>query len=234
MDIKDLHYQYCFNILHENPLFQHLDQEMLTSLLACSTLKKWQKHTRFVYGDHTFYKFFIILSGRIKMYQIDTESGREFTVFILKEHDVFDVISLLDGLRHPMNFETLDAVEVLYVPMDIMREWIENHPKINKTLLPYLGKCMRLLEANLTDHVLSDLPTRLAKLILSNLNESTHQLQLINDLSHDEIAHIIGSTRAVVNRQIQIFKKAGMLDIHRKHIDVIDLSLLQNEAYNKH
>lgn len=233
MDINDLQYGYCLIKLRKNPLFKNLDDATLASLMECLALKKWKKNTEFFYGDQTYYKFFIILSGRLKMYQVDIENGRQFTVFLLNENEVFDVISLLDGLKHPMNFETLDDVEVLYCPIEIMREWIENHPKINKTLLPYLGKCMRMLEVSLTDNVLSDIPTRLAKLILSNVNQSTHQLQLINDLSHDEIANMIGSTRAVVNRQIQVFKKAGMLDIHRKSISVVDFKLLLDEVSGK-
>ena len=233
MTENDLHYEYCLGKLRTNPLFENLDDDTLVSLMGCLSLKRWHKNSEFFYGDQTFYKFFIILSGRLKMYQIDVENGREFTVFLLSQNDVFDVVSLLDGLKHSMNFETIDDVEVLYAPIDVMRDWIENHPKINKTLLPYLGRCMRMLEINLTDNVLSDIPTRLAKLILSNVNESSHQLQLINDLSNDEIANIIGSTRAVVNRQIQIFKKAGMLDIHRKSISIKDLNLLLDEVSGK-
>ena len=233
MTENDLHYEYCLGKLRINPLFENLDDDTLVSLMGCLSLKRWHKNSEFFYGDQTFYKFFIILSGRLKMYQIDVENGREFTVFLLSQNDVFDVVSLLDGLKHSMNFETIDDVEVLYAPIDVMRDWIENHPKINKTLLPYLGRCMRMLEINLTDNVLSDIPTRLAKLILSNVNESSHQLQLINDLSNDEIANIIGSTRAVVNRKIQIFKKAGMLDIHRKSISIKDLNLLLDEVSGK-
>lgn len=234
MHPNDLQYEYCLSKLHKNPLFEHLDNETLVSLMDCLTFKKWKKHTEFFYGEQTYFKFFIIISGRLKMYQTAIQNGREFTVFLLNENDVFDVISLLDGLKHPMNFEALDDVEVLYTPIEVMRQWIEKHPKINKTLLPYLGKCMRKLEVNLTDNVLSDIPTRLAKLILSNVNESTHQLQLINDLSHDEIANLIGSTRAVVNRQIQIFKKAGMLDIHRKSMSIVDLKGLLDEVSGKY
>jgi len=233
MNPKDTNYIYCLNKIQENPLFENLDKETVISLMDCFSLKKWKKNTEFFHGDQTFYKFFIIVSGRIKMYQISPENGREFTVFLLHDNDVFDVISLLDGLKHSMNFETLDNVEVLIAPIDVMRAWIETHPKINKTLLPYLGRRMLMLETNLTDNVLSDIPTRLAKLILSNVNESSSKLQLINDLSHDEIANMIGSTRAVVNRHIQNFKKAGMLNIQRKKTSIEDLQLLINSVSEK-
>ncbi|GGG37167.1 Crp/Fnr family transcriptional regulator [Bizionia arctica] len=234
MNIKDPNYQYYLSQLAKNPLFQNLDADTMISLMDCFALKKWEKNTEFFHGDHTFYQFFIIISGRLKMYQINPENGREFTVFLLTQNDVFDVISLLDGLKHSMNFETLDDVEVLSAPTHVMRKWIETHPKINKTLLPYLGRHMRMLETNLTDNVLSDIPTRLAKLLLSNINESSHELQLINDLPHDEIANLIGSTRAVVNRHIQLFKKEGMLEIHRKNTIISDLELLLDMVSTKY
>lgn len=234
MNFKDPNYQCYLSKLAQNPLFQNLDEETMKSLMDCFSLKKWEKNTEFFHGDHTFYKFFVIVSGRLKMYQINPENGREFTVFLLTQNDVFDVISLLDGLKHSMNFETLDDVEVLSAPTHIMRNWIETHPKINKTLLPYLGRHMRILENSLTDNVLSDIPTRLAKLLLSNVNESSHKLQLINDLSNDEIASMIGSTRAVVNRHIQNFKKAGMIETHRKNTSISDLELLLERVSEKY
>lgn len=233
MNPNHVNYEYCLSKLQQNPLFENLDKETMDSLMDCFSLKKWKKHTEFFHGDKTFYKFYIIISGRLKMYQIDTENDREFTIFLLAQNDVFDVISLLDGLKHSMNFETLDNVEVLAAPIDTMRKWIETHPEINKTLLPYLGRSMRMLETNLTDNVLSDIPTRLAKLLLSNVNETSHKLQLINDLSHDEIANMIGSTRAVVNRHFQNLKNAGMLEIHRKNTSITDLELLIDSISKK-
>jgi CRP/FNR family cyclic AMP-dependent transcriptional regulator len=146
----------------------------------------------------------------------------------------FDVILLLDGLKRSMRIQTLDDVEVLSTPIEVMREWIESHPKINNTLLPYLGRYMRILETNLTDNVLSDIPTRLAKLLLSYVNESSHKFQLINDLSNDEIASIIGSARAVVNRHIQVFKKAGTLEPDRNNTTISDLKLLLDSVSQKY
>ena len=226
MKPTDLHYENCMAFIALNPIFKNLDEEHLTSLLECFSFKTWEKNMEFFYGDKTFHNFYIIMSGRLKMYQVHPVNDREFTVFLLSKDDIFDVISLLDGERHSMNFETLDEVKVLCARSGAMRQWIEDHPKINKTLLPYLARRMRMLESNLTDNVLSDIPTRLAKLLLGNIDQSSNELELINDLSHKEIASLVGSTRAVVNRHIQNFKDAGLLEVHRKHTDVTDLNQL--------
>jgi CRP/FNR family transcriptional regulator len=59
-------------------------------------------------------------------------------------------------------------------------------------------------------------------------------LELINDLPNDEIASMIGTTRAVVNRHIQELKKAGAITTKRSHIDIKDLQALIAIAEEKH
>lgn len=214
-------------------MFKNLDDEVLESLLKGFTLERWETDREFYHKTEAYKRFHVILKGRVKTYQIDQESAREFTLFLLTNKDVFDVISLLDGQKHTKNFRTLDDVIVLSAPMDLARKWIEKHPAINKTLLPYLGHRMRMLESNLTDNVLSDIPTRLAKLILHNIDESSQQLQLINDLPNDEIASLVGSTRAVVNRHIQVLKTDGIIDTKRSRTHVKNIKALINKIESK-
>lgn len=219
-------FEYCKKILKENPIFSNLTDPVLNALLAELKLKKWEKDFEFYTTNDVNENFHIILSGRVKIFQTNEETDREFTVFLLQKHDIFDVISLLDQQKRSTNFKALDDAEILSVPMHIMRSWIDTYPEINKTLLPYLGKRMRMLEESLTDNALTDIPTRLARLIARNINQSSKELQLINDLSHNEIASMIGSTRAVVNRHIQHFKKAGIIEITHRTTKIISLKKL--------
>lgn len=230
---SNYNYYSCVELIQNNPLFKHLDDQAISSLLACLTYKKWKKNTEFYHGDQTFYKFYIVLSGRIKMYQINPKSAREFTLSLLTKNDIFDVISLLDGEKHSMNFETMDETEVLYADREIIRHWIETHPEFNRTFLPYLAHRLRMLESNLTDSVLSDIPTRLARLILTNVDQDSQELKLINDLPQDELANMIGSTRAVVNRHIQNFKEAGLLKVHRNSTSILNLKSLLDKVSSK-
>ena len=211
-------YEIAFNGLREHPFFKNIDKNILNTLLKVMTLKSWEKGQEFYSINDTLRRFHIILKGRVKVYQIDPTTTREFTLYILTENDVFDVITLLDGHKHTKLFKTLDTVTVLNIPMEMARKWIQIHPEINKTLMPYLASRMRSLETNLTNNVLSDIPTRLAKLILQNIDKSSNELQLIHNLTNDEIASLIGSTRAVVNRHLQRLKKEGIINVlFRQH-----------------
>ncbi len=219
-------FDYSFIELQDNPIFNALSDASLETLLKVFTLERWGKNTEFIDNSDTHRKFYVILNGRVKTYQINPQSAREFTLFLLTKNDVFDVISLLDGKKHTVNFKSLDPVEVLTAPMKKVRLWVAQNPEINKTLLPYLGKRMRSLEINLTDNVLSDIPTRLAKLILKNIDAASLELQLINDLSNEEIASLVGSTRAVINRHIQNFKKAGIIDTEPRSTRIKNIQAL--------
>ncbi|WP_169578114.1 Crp/Fnr family transcriptional regulator [Salinimicrobium xinjiangense] len=207
-----------------------LDDKELNALLNELEKVVWPKSTCNIYRERTSNHFHFVISGRLKVYQIDQDSGREFTFFLLKKNDAFDTLCLLDGSEHNVYYEALDKVVLLSLPMEKMKNWVRAHPHINKNLLPYLSHQMRTLEEYASNITLIDISTRLARLILSNINSESRELELINDLSDEELAHLIGSTRAVVNRHLQQFKNDGIIYLGRKKLEIKDLNLLLDKA----
>ena len=232
MKTTNINYSACRVELEEHELFKHLNEGAITSLLDNFKYTIWEKGTEFFAGDNNSNNFCIILSGRLKTCKSNYDTDRNYTLSLLEKGDVLDIMSLIDGHRHDINFTTIDEVEVLLTSMNKMRAWMEVNPAIYKTFMPYMACRMREMEANLTDNVLADIPTRLARLFMSNCNETKH-LERINDLSHNEIAYMIGSTRAVVNRYIQQFKKDGIISVQRKHTDVVNYQLLSQRVHNQ-
>ncbi|MBP9612858.1 MAG: winged helix-turn-helix domain-containing protein, partial [Sulfurospirillum sp.] len=74
------------------------------------------------------------------------------------------------------------------------------------------------------DLSLYDTTTRLVKLIARNIEQEDGKqtLKLINNLSHEELANLIGTVRKVLNRNLQALKKEGLIDIKRKEIYIKD------------
>ena len=93
---------------------------------------------------------------------------------------------------------------------------------------------MRQLEEAATDISLHSTLIRLSHLLLNNINGHSHQLQLINNLPNNEIASLIGTTRAVVNRHIQELKKCGAISVKRSQIDIENVELLLAIAEEKY
>lgn len=168
--------------------------------------------------------FFIILEGRVKISQINFENGKEQILYLLTKGDMYDIISLLDGKLHENVAMALDDVKLLVFPIELFREWIETKPSFNKLFFPYVAKQLRDVETLATDLSLYDTTTRLVKLIARNIEQQGDKqtLKLINNLSHDELANLIGTVRKVLNRNLQALKKEGLIDIKRKEIRIKD------------
>ncbi|MCF4101664.1 Crp/Fnr family transcriptional regulator [Gillisia sp. M10.2A] len=214
-------------------LLNNLDEETNNEILSLFHHEKWPKNTCFLNHEKFFFHFYIILSGRVKMYQVEPNSGKELTLFLLTKSDVFDLFCLLDGDKHQVYYECLDNVKVLAAPMTELRSWLNRHPEHYKNLLPYAGKQLRSLENYVSDITFTDISTRLLKLLIRNVNDKSNTLELINDLSNKELAYLIGSTRAVVNRHLQRLKQNGSIKISRKRLQVKNLSLLLHLLENQ-
>ena len=57
----------------------------------------------------------------------------------------------------------------------------------------------------------------------------TGKLSLINNLSHEQIAKMIGSVRNVVNRHIQDLKNSQLLSVKRKSLEINNIQKLLEE-----
>lgn len=220
----------------ENYLFQLKDCEILrkmdaksaTSFFSLFHEETWPKRSCILNHEKLFYHFYIILSGRIKMYQIEPGNGKEITLFLLTKNDIFDIFCLLDGTRHRAYYECLDNAKVLAAPMDTLRKWLKNNPEHYHQILAYVGTQLRMLEGFVVDIAFCDIYTRLLQLILKNVNKESKNLELINDLSNKEIANLIGATRAVLNRHLQKLKQLGSINMSRKKLEVKNLEILIN------
>ncbi len=172
--------------------------------------------------------FFVILEGRVKISQINFENGKEQILYLLSKGDMYDVVSLLDGKPHENIAMALDDVKLLVFPIELFREWIETKPSFNRLFFPYVAKQLRNVETLASDLSLYDTTTRLVKLIARNIEQEDGKqtLKLINNLSHEELANLIGTVRKVLNRSIQALKKEGLIDIKRKEICIKDSQTL--------
>jgi CRP/FNR family transcriptional regulator len=222
MKIDNPNYLLCFNSLKKSRNFKELSDDVVHEILSVFYLETWSKGELTFGGDKTLYTFYFIVSGRIKMYRNHPNNGNEFILYLNSVGDIFDVICLLDGKKHNIQMEALDDVVLLAAPIDKVRNWVLKHPDFNKTFLPYLADKFRKMEEKANDLALFDTWTRTVKLLIKYAKENIHssELKLINNLSHSEIAKIIGTSKNVINRHIQRLKNDKILHVNRKHIEI--------------
>lgn len=220
-------YEYHRTVLGTYPLFSSLNPTQLRALTLRMSLFNMDKGSLLFSSDMPVSKFYILLRGRVKIYTYDEEKDRELTLFILREGDCFDIFSLYGQSCYPLYYKTLDGCELLSCPIKHFREWLHMAPEFNSHLTTYIIEKMASLQESFINMVLDDTATRVLKLLWRNANAKKREIELINDLSDKELAALIGTTRAVMNRHLQKFKEEGILRIGRKRIEVMNWELLE-------
>ncbi|MEA3373696.1 MAG: cyclic nucleotide-binding domain-containing protein, partial [Campylobacterota bacterium] len=90
------YYLPSINILQSATLFQGVDEEMMEEILSYFSPMTLPKKS-VISPSQAKESFFVIISGRVKISQINPETGREYIIFLLEGGDAFDIISLLEG-----------------------------------------------------------------------------------------------------------------------------------------
>jgi len=228
MLIDNNHYKEAYDVLSASKLFGSISDKVLALMLEESELIHLKKRET-LDNDFGTKQLYILLSGRIKVIQIDPLTGRSIAPFLLKEGDIFDFFSLLDGKEHTVFPVPLDNIVALSISLERAREWIYEYPEFNKVFMPYLGEKMRELESFGASIVFDDIVTRLSKLILRYaspeklITTNRYPVNIIHNLSDESISEMIGSVRSVVSSQINKLKEENLIFSTRGKLSIKNL-----------
>jgi CRP-like cAMP-binding protein len=212
-------------------IFKELDQSFEQQFLEYGKVVSFKKkETPFL--DNELSKFFyIVLSGKIKSFQMNLDNAKEQTLFVYRTGDMFDTLILLDGKDHDVLYEVLESAEVLQLPMEKVREWLRTNEQFNQHFFPYIAAQMRHTEELASDLSLYSTSERLSKLLLQNMNPNdAHYYQLLQNLSKTEIAKLLGTVRNVVERHLKELESDEVIDNQRKNIYVKDVEKLLEQS----
>ena len=76
-------YSVCFNALRRSPLFSNLDERTLQGMLLQFRRETWMKNSPAMDSSRTIDRFYVIISGRMKVCRMNPDTGRELTIFLL-------------------------------------------------------------------------------------------------------------------------------------------------------
>lgn len=209
-------------------MFEGVDPGTLRAMVKALTAECWPEHSIVMEPQKTITRFYVVLSGRVKITRQNLNNGREVTLFLLGPGDGFNVVSLLDGQPHEVCAQTLDTVEALSAPIAQWKDWLELYPALRHAIRKYIYLRLCHLSELACDLALHDTMTRLSHLILRYCNDrlTCSDINLISDLPHEELAHMIGTVRVVVNRLLAELKREGIIDTHSGRLRVLNIEKL--------
>lgn len=218
-------------MLSDTPLFGKLSPDALECMLAACTPFVLQK-TETIGTEETQEFLYILVNGRLKVTQVDPNTGRSIALFLLGSGDIYDLFSLLDGREHIAFPIAMERLTTLRVPITQVRNWLCEYPAFNEAFLSYVGTQLRRTESFAESIVFEDTLTRLTRLIIEHTMPKNHPdddhypVRLIHNLSHESLAEMIGSVRSVVTSQMRKLKSQGLIKSRRGYLSVVDLEAL--------
>jgi len=210
-------------------------QLILKEFQKLSPTEYKQKHKKFKKGEDplnstdTSKIFYFIMSGKVKIYEIDFNSSKEQILYLLSRGDMFDVVSILDKrLENEYLSEVLEELEVVEVPLEDVQEMILEDKQFRDFFYSYLAQQLRSVEELAISLSFYDVLQRIVQLFTkyTHTNKNKTDLTIIDNLKHDDIASMVGSVRKVVNRSLQALKKDGVIELSRKKIQIKDFQKL--------
>jgi CRP-like cAMP-binding protein len=203
-------------------------QLVLKEVQNSSLVVKNQKELFFEKGEDplssgdTLKYFYFIMEGKIKIYDIDFETSKEQTLYILSHGDMFDVVSLLDGKPNQYISEVLEESRIIQVPLEDVKQMIVNDAQFRQYFYSYVASQLKSMEDLAVSLSFYDVYQRVLQLFakFTRTVNGKPELSVIDKLSHEDIASMVGSVRKVVNRSLQRLKKDGIIEVSRKNIHI--------------
>ncbi len=218
-------------LLSNSELLSGLDEAMLDRLLSMTVTRRLDKNeTLFVKGDPGD-SLFGVQEGKIKIVTT-SPNGKEVTLNIIEEGQFFGEIALLDGMDRTADAIAMEKTEVLVIQRRDFIPFLEKHPKLCIQVMQLLCHRVRLTSEMVEDAAFLPLDGRLAKRLL-NLADLYGQEQpgggvLIGlNLPQQELARMMGTSRESVNKQLQIWRNEGWIELARGKVTILNEEALQ-------
>jgi len=220
--------------LRQISIFSELEGEFLEKIYQISRVRKYKKGRIIFMEGEPGEAFFYIKSGLVKISKLSRD-GREHILHVLNEGHVFAEVTLFSNTEYPATAEVLEEAEIGIIKNEDLEKVIKENPDLSLQLIKYLNK--RLVEAHMKIRNLALYDTyertaqALVKLAEDYGKKSSKGVNLDINISRQELANIVGTTRETVIRALTAFKKEHLIGIEKNTITIIDLESLKEWPY---
>lgn len=174
---------------------------------------------------------FFIRKGKVKKYKAMRNGGQQI-IYIAGAGELIGYHAVLEGGRYPDSAATLESSVISFIPQEDFLQVLGNSTYLMKTLLKALSHEYTVLANSITIFSQRSVKERLA-LQLVLLREKYKEdfkdgMKVSIDISREDLANLVGTTRENVVRILSSFKSKGIVEANGRKIIIADvLSLIK-------
>ena len=212
-------------LLGMNPLFAGLGEDAIRSIAGlCSRRQLDDGEVLFQKGDKGD-ALYGVRRGRVRI-ETGTSGGGRLTLNVLGPGDLFGEIALFDGQPRTADAIAAEPSELFTVRRSDFLAYLEREPRVTLRLLEMLCQRIRWVSDRMEEAVLLPLHARLARRLCMLADDFGSEVHI----SQEELGVYVGAARESVNRQLQEWRRAGIIELRRGRISLIDMDKLTAAA----
>lgn len=196
-------------MLENVDLFANLPADTMQSLQKYAVERHYPKNTLIVHEDQPCHEFYIILSGRVKVF-VSSKEGKQIILNVLDSGDYFGELGLIDGQPRSASVMTAAKTHLLAISQQDFDKFLEQHSAAAMNMMKALVKRIRFLTDSVSDLALLDVYGRIASLLQDRVSDVNGCIS--PKPTHQEIADRVGASREMVSRIMRELFLGGYLE----------------------
>lgn len=171
---------------------------------------------------------FLVAAGQVKVVLIG-EDGREVILSVLGPGAFFGELALLDDEPRSAHVVAMEDTLLYQLRREDFRARLRTSPEAGIAVLRELSRRLRRANTAIGGLALRDVAGRLAHLLL-DLAAEEGGTRITRRLTHATIAQMVGASRETVSRALSDYAAAGVLQMSRREIVLLDRAALEAAA----
>lgn len=208
-------------IISAYPFLSELNQDILENILSKIIVNKYKVGEQVFSNRVSCIGFSFILEGRIRIYKISEEDGKEVTLYRVGKGDsCFNTTLCALTDSDEIAFAEVEENAIIGIlPMKYFKKLLINDSSFLKYIFKNLYSKFEDVVQGLEKVTFNSIESRIIDYFNSKIRENNGAKIIYT--THEKIAVDIGSSREVVSRTLKTLEKRGILELGRGKIKII-------------
>jgi CRP-like cAMP-binding protein len=215
-------------ILKMNSMFTDLGADELHRISGlCDTQQLAVGEVLFRKGDAGD-ALFGVRRGQIRI-ETGASDGTRLTLNFMGPGELFGEVAVLDGQNRTADAMAGEPSELFVLRRTDFLAFLEREPRVAIKIIQLMCQRIRWQSERMEQSVLQPLPVRLARRLCDLAADFGSEVHI----SQEQLGIFVGAARESVNRQLQTWRKDGILDLQRGRILLQNMAKLSAVARNE-
>ena len=202
-------------------VFQELDDPALERIAAKLGHTEYRKRQTIFTAYDPSDRVYLLRRGRVKLYML-SEDGREITLAILEEGDLFGETALTNPAARQVFAEALDDSQVATMTRNDFLELMRDQPDVALKVTQAMGERLMRTQQQVERLAFDDVSTRLARFLWDEVRRQGERrngaIRLPLALTHQEMANLLGTTRETLTSTLNRFVDDGIVAVESRGV----------------